>query len=411
MSMPKRLVMIGAPFALIGLAIFVVVVLAMNRPQPPEREVAPSAMVVDVIEAQASQGFFEIQAQGTVRPRTRTSLAAEVSGRIVEVADNLVAGGFFRAGDVLAEIDPSDYEAALLQAEADLASARARLADEKARSDQAARDWQRMHGEAREPGELVLRLPQVAGAEAAVQAAEAAVMRARRNLERTRIRLPYDGLIERREVDLGQYVSPGTVLAVAFAVDRAEIRLPLPDQDLAFIDLPAPGTDRPSPSPVTLVGSVAGRLGQWHGQVVRTEGVVDEGTRMTYLVVEVQDPYGLLDERRSVPLTIGTFVQARIRGRDASGLMDLPRAALREDDTIYLANSEDQLEIRPVTVIRSTAQRVYVSNDLEPGDRIITTALQAPVPGMRLRVRESAAPDPQLRLLPAGELVAHPDRS
>ncbi len=407
--MPKRFIMITAPFALIALAVLVVVVLAMNRPQPPEREVAPSAMVVDVIEAQASQGFFEIQAQGTVRPRTRTSVAAEVSGRIVKVADNLVAGGFFRAGEVLAEIDPSDYEAALLQAEADLASARARLADEKARSEQAARDWQRMHGEDREPGELVLRLPQVAGAEASVQAAEAAVMRAQRNLERTRIQLPYDGLIQSREVDLGQFVSTGTVLAVAFAVDRAEIRLPLPDQDLAFVELPSPGADRPSPSPVTLIGSVAGRLGQWQGQVVRTEGVVDEATRMTYLVVEVGDPYGLLGASRQVPLKIGTFVQARIQGRDASGLMELPRAALREDDTVYLANREDRLEILPVTVIRSTAQRVYVSNELEPGDRIITTALQAPVPGMRLRVRESTTPDPQLRLLPAGEMVANPD--
>ncbi len=402
----KRIAMIIAPFAIVLMAIVIVIILAMSRPQPPEREATPSAMLVDVIEPRKSEGFFEIQAQGTVRPRTRTSLAAEVSGRIVEVSDNLVSGGFFRSGEVLAKIDPSDYQAALIQAEADLASARARLADEKARSEQAARDWQRMHGDAREPGELVLRLPQVAGAEAAVQAAEAAVLRAERNLERTRIQLPYDGLVQSREVDLGQYVSPGTVVAVTFAVDRAEIRLPLSDQDLAFLDLPMTGQDEARTTPVQLTGTVAGQIGSWEGQVVRTEGVVDESTRLTYAVVEVRDPYGLLDERpRSLPLKIGTFVHARVQGRDAAGLLDLPRAALREGDTVYLADQSDQLEIRQVDVVRSTPQRVYVSNHLEPDDRIILTSIQAPVPGLRLSIREVETPEPQLRLLPTGELA------
>src|SRR6056297_1796808 len=180
---------------MISLSVAVVVMLARNRPSPPEREPTVTAMLVDVISPEKSSGFFTVRAQGAVTPRTETTVAAEVSGRLVSVAENFAAGGFFQAGETLAEIDPSDYEAALLQAEAELASARSRLADERARSEQARRDWQRMNGEDREPGELVLRLPQVAGAKAAVQAGQASVLRARRNLERTRISLPFDGLV------------------------------------------------------------------------------------------------------------------------------------------------------------------------------------------------------------------------
>lgn len=386
-------------------AIAVVIMLAMNRPQPEQRELATSAMVVDVIAAQSSQGNFMVSGQGTVRPRTETALAAEVSGRVMRLSDQFVAGGFFRAGDVLVEIDPSDYEAALLQAEADLAGARATLADETARSDQARRDWQRLHGEGREPGELVLRLPQVARAQASVQAAEAAVLRARRNLERTKIRLPYDGLVRSRQVDLGQYVSTGSPVGQTFAVDEAEVRLPLSDQDLAFLDLPAPGRANATHTEVRLSGLVAGQRGEWQAEVVRTEGVIDESTRLTYAVARISDPYGLLGENRPVPLPMGTFVQAEIRGRSAAGLIELPRSALRDGQTVLIANAEDRLEIRPVEVIRATPRSVYVYNAIEEGDRIITTAILAPIPGMSLRVREIELPEPELRLTPPDEEI------
>lgn len=380
---------------MIALSIGAVVMLAKNRPAPPEREPTVTAMLVDVISPEQSIGHFTVTTQGTVMPRTETSVAAEVSGRLISVAENFTAGGFFRAGQTLAEIDPSDYRAALLQAEAELASARSRLADEQARSEQARRDWQRLHGSDREPGELVLRLPQVAGAEAAVQAAEAGVLRARRNLERTRISLPFDGLVRARQANLGQFVNTGTPLAVVFAVDVAEIRLPLSQQDLAFLDLPAPGQpDRSSPIPVTLTGQVAGRSFQWQGQIARTEGVVDQATRLVHAVAEIRDPYGLLESPREMPLAMGTFVEAEIRGRTSAGLIQLPRDALRDGNNVYLANAEDELEIRSVEVLRTTPERAYVRNSLKPGDRVITTAIQAPIPGLPLQVRGANGSDP-----------------
>lgn len=399
----KRWIRLSLPPALIVVSILVVVVLAMTRSSPEQREPVVAAMLVDVTEVEPSQERFKVNAQGTVRPRTETTLVAEVSGQIVRQSDAFAAGGFFRAGDVLAEIDPSDYRAALLQAEAELATARSVLADEQARSDQARRDWQRLHGSEREPNELVLRLPQLAGAQAAVQAREAAVLRARRNLERTRIRLPYDGMIRVRNVDIGQYVSAGTTLGVAFAVDVAEVRLPLSDRDLAFLDLPLPGQTAENPPEVILSATVSGEPGRWTGYVARTEGVVDEASRLTYVVTEIRDPYGLLEATYSRPLPMGTFVQAEIVGRDAAGLLVLPRAALRDGNTVYLANGDDRLEIRAVEVVRATPERVYVRNDIQPGERVITTAIQAPIPGLTLRVREALDQTPDYLLDPSAE--------
>lgn len=393
------------PPALIVGAIVIVVILASNRTEPPAREAMVTSMLVDVIEAAESQGAFSVKAQGIVRPQTQTSVSAEVGGRLVEVSDRFVAGGFFNAGDVLAQIDPSDYEAALLQAQAELASAQATLADETARSEQAQRDWERMHGAERIPNDLVLRLPQVARAKASVDAAKASVLRAQRNLERTQIRLPYDGMVRARNVDLGQFVGAGTVLGVAFAIDLAEVRLPLSNQDRAFLNLPRAGDVGAQGPEVRLTANVDGQTAQWVGRVVRTEGVIDENTRLSYAVVSVEDPYqrragSNSEQTPPVILSMGTFVEGTIEGRSATGLIQLPRSALRSGDRVFVATEKDELEIREVEVVRATTDEVYVRNSLYPGDRVITTGITTPIPGSKLRIRRING-EAILRLIPA----------
>jgi hypothetical protein len=207
--------------------------------------------------------------------------------------------------------------------------------------------------------------------------------------------------VRARQVDLGQYVSTGTPLGVAFAVDVAEIRLSLSDQDLAFLELPQPGVIQTDADiPVTLSGTVSGRRGSWDARIVRTEGVVDESTRLVNAVAVVDDPYGLLGRERELPLPMGTFVRADIRGRASGGLIELPRSALRDNNTVFLANDSNELEIRSVEVLRATAQRAYVRNALKSGDRVITTAIQAPIPGLPLRVRDNVEGSQPLPALP-----------
>lgn len=371
---------------LAGIVIFVgLVVLGQNR-EPERKDESTAALLVDAIPARVESLNLTITSQGAVRPRTETILVPEVSGKIVEVSPNFIAGGFFRAGEVLLQIDPSDYDAALQSAQAQLASRQAQLADQKARSEQALRDWRNL-GREGEPSDLTLRKPQLAEAEAAVLAAEAALQKARRDLERTRIRLPYDGLVRSKQADVGQYVTPGNVLGITFAVDTAEVRLPLTSRDLAFLDLPATGgTGAENRLPVRLTAEGSGLTGEWEAEIIRTEGVIDESSRVIHAVAQVVDPYGLLGVSEHPPLRVGTFVRAGITGRAVENVVVLPRSVLRANDTVLIANAERQLEIRPVDVLRAEPDTVYLEDGVAAGELVISTALDAPIPGTRVAV-------------------------
>lgn len=387
------------PLGLIALSIIIVVVMvAIAKGKRPERkDTTTQAVLVEAIPAQLSSLNFTIYSQGPVEPRTQTTLVAEVAGQIVSVSDNFIAGGFFREGEMLLQIDPSDYETALLRAQAELAARRAQYADQKARSDQALKDWTNL-GREGAPSDLVLRKPQLAEAQAAVQAAEAALQEAERDLERTHIRVPYDGLVRSKLVDIGQYVAPGTPLGVTFAIDTAEIRLPLSNSDLEYLDLPsATRLDQDHRVPVVLTGESADSNATWRAQIVRTEGVVDQSSRVIYAVAEVVDPYGVLGRSDQPELKMGSFVRAEIQGRRVEDVVVLPRSVLRPDDTVLIANEQRKLELRPVTVARSEPRNVYISDGIRAGERVVTTSLDAPIPGMQLAIAgETPANDGEL---------------
>ncbi|MDH3789689.1 MAG: efflux RND transporter periplasmic adaptor subunit, partial [Xanthomonadales bacterium] len=342
------------PLLLIAMSVLAVIamVTVAKGKRPEIKEDASPAVRIDAIPAEVASLNFSVYSQGTVRPRTETALVAEVPGQIVSVSENFIAGGFFREGEVLLQIDPSDYETGLLSAQAALAARKAQYSEQKARSEQALKDWNNL-GRQGEPSELTLRLPQLAEAKAAVQAAEAKLQEARRDLQRTRIKVPYDGLVRSKLVDVGQFVGAGTPLGVTFSVDKAEIRLPLSNSDMAYLDLPsATRLDRTERVPVMLTADGAVTGGEWSAEIVRTEGVVDEASRVIYAVAEVIDPYGVLGLSQQAELKMGSFVRAEIQGRRADDVVVLPRAVLRPDDTVLVANDERKLEIRQVSVVR-----------------------------------------------------------
>ncbi len=387
------------PLGLIVVAVVAVVVMVIiSRGQrPPRVDSGQSAVLVEAVPARARSTRFTVTSQGPVRSRTQTVLVAEVSGRVVSVSDDFVAGGFFRAGEVLLEIDPSDYRTAVKSAEAALASRQAQLADEQARSAQAIKDWRNL-GRSGEPPALVAREPQLAEAQANVLAAEAELERAQRNLQRTRITVPYDGLVRTKGVDLGQFVAAGTQLGATFSVDTAEIRLPLSSADLEFLELPRATDLDPSDYPaVSLQAEVAGTTRHWDARLIRTEGVIDESSRVLYAVAEVRDPYGLLGESTQDELRMGTFVRAAIEGRRIENAVVLPRHSLRADSTLLVANDERELEVRQVTVARAEPDVVWLSDGVSDGELVVTTNLDAPIPGTRLVIageRDNAAPTP-----------------
>lgn len=415
MTFAKKFFRFILPVGMIALAIVAVVVMSILAAgkRPPRQDTGQAAVLVEAVPARARSLNFVVESQGPVRPRTETTLVAEVAGRVVSVSPDFVAGGFFRKGEVLLEIDPSDYATAVKRAEASLASRKAQLADEQARSRQAIQDWKNL-GRSGEVPDLVARKPQLADAEANVLAAEADLDKARRDLQRTRITVPYDGLVRSKRVDVGQFVGAGTQLGVTFSVDTAEIRLPLSSTDVAFLNLPrATDTDLEDYPAVSLQAIVAGETRTWEARLIRTEGVVDETSRVLYAVAEVVDPYGLLGESTQDELRMGTFVRAAIEGRFIENAVILPRFVLRNDNTVLVANEERELEVRQVTVARAEPDEVYLSGGVSDGELVITTTLDAPIPGTRLIISgedptgltaPSDIPDdvPSTAALPAG---------
>lgn len=381
----QRLLLVTA--ILVGAVAIAVLLKFGLRQEPPKRDIDDRALLVDVMTLESGSVQFTVQSQGTVLPRTQTVLSAEVSGAIVEISPKFIAGGVFQPGEVLMRIDPTDYSVSVKQAQALLRQRQIEFdGAEKLRS-------QGYRAEA-----------EFASAAAALASAEAEVVRAKRNLERTYIQLPYEGMVLSKDADLGQFVNPGTRLGVAFATNHAEVRLPLTDQDLAFVELPdaaeitgTGGADGPA---VTLTAVQKGHPVEWQAQIVRSEGVVDEKSRVTYAVARIDDPYRL--HASGTPLPVGTFVGAKIKGSAVEGAMRVPRSALRGSSQLLFVDDENKIRIRTVNVVRADAQYAYVAGDELLGERIAVTGIDTPLNGMLVRTTD----DPQTDGNSSGQVAA-----
>jgi RND family efflux transporter MFP subunit len=237
-----------------------------------------------------------------------------------------------------------------------------------------------------------LREPQLGLARANLDAARAALAKAELDLDRTVLRPPFDGRTLSASVDVGQFVGMGQVVGRIHGIETAEIPVPVPDEDLAWIDAPTPRVNADGTlawegegSPVEVVARFAGSLHRWTGRVARTEAAVDERSRMVTLVVEVDDPYR--SDGRRPPLAVGMFVEVRIHGRELPGAVAIPRSALRGRDEVWVARPDSTLEVRAVDVARAEVGRVIVGDGLAPGEWIVTSSLEAPTTGMRVRPR------------------------
>ncbi|MCH8537537.1 MAG: efflux RND transporter periplasmic adaptor subunit [Alkalimonas sp.] len=378
---PKQIKII-LPIVIVVLAVAVLIFLSKARQPAEQREELPTGVLVDAITAQVEDIQYRIASQGTVQPKLKTSLISEVNGRITEVSENFVEGGFFAKGELLVKVEQDDYLTAVKAAEANLARASASLEEEKARVRVAEEEWASFtEGVAPELG---LRRPQLARELANVRSAEAELERAVRDLSRTEIRAPFAGMLQSRSVNLGQFISRGSNLGMIFGTDLAEVRLPLTDHDTAFITLPSRGQG--GYPEVKLTAAIAGNLHQWQGSLIRTEGVLDERSRVIYGVVQVDDPYQLQAHSKAEPLRFGRFVQAQIAGVSSQQVVVLPRNLLRPQNQVLLVDAEHKLEFRDVTVQRTDERYAYVTAGLQAGDLLAISAMPNPLPGMQVRL-------------------------
>ncbi len=368
----RALLIAGIITGAVGLAVG----LSQMKPPPETKDIPDVAPLVEILPLVESSASFRIASQGTVRPRTETIVSAEVSGSIVGISPKFIAGGVFAKGEELLRIDPTNYLVAVDQAKATLTQRQIEY-----------------------DGALKLRTQgyraesEYASAAAALATAKADLVKAERNLERTYITLPYDGMVRVKEADLGQYVSPGSRLGITFATDYAEVRLPLTDQDLAFIDLPdaadISGSGAAQGPLVDLSAVQKGQMAHWQAQIVRTEGVVDEKNRVTYAVARIPDPYKLnTNMSAESALPMGTFVAANIEGATVDNVVRIPRSALRGNNQLMFVDAENRLHIRNVDILRADAEYAYLRGGAIIGERISTTALESPINGMKVRTSD-----------------------
>lgn len=371
--------------------------LYIMRPAAEIAEPVYAAVTVDVATVVKENLRIEVQAQGTVTPLQETAILAEVKGRIIEVAKDFQVGGFVSRNEILLRIDPRDYQTSLLHAQAALEAAESALVQEKGRGEVAQREWEKLPKNSQrspEARDLYLRKPQLEEANARFLAAQADLNTARDNLERTIIRAPYDALIRQKNTDLGQFVAPGTALADIFSVETAEVRLPIPQSKLAYLELPGLGGYKDG-SAIDLYTDVNGDIKHWPAHLDRTEGVFDERSRVLYTVARIDDPYGLRHPGR-LPLRIGTFVNASIEGRQLNQVVVLPRYVLRAGSYVWVVDESGHLRNRPVTSLRTGGDWVYISAGLDEGEQVSLTGLDASFTGALVQIK-SATPSNTLK--------------
>ncbi len=371
-----------APLLVLAGSIAVTMGLFSNKPIPEKREQGPRPITVFVEPVQRDSVILEVVTQGEVRSRVSIDMVAEVSGRITAVSPEFMEGGAVSPDATLVQIDDIDYQLALSQAEARVAEAQVALELALADADVARKQ---LIGTPN-PSDLALKKPQVAEARAVLKAADADLEQAQVNLARTRVSLPFVGRIANTYVDLGQYVTMGTPLGQAFATDKVEIRLPITYDQLATLGLPIGfRAEAGSGLPVTLEADVAGSNQQWHGELLRLDASIDRQTRTLYAIAEVEDPYGSNVSASGMPLAVGLYVTATVSGRELADAVRIPRKALRAGDTVYVINSDNELEIRAVSVSHSSPDYAIVDRGVKPGDRLIVSTIRNPIPGMALK--------------------------
>lgn len=368
---------------LVGFA--VAFLLSVAKPKPfPQDAPAPMLPVVDVLTVAPAEQRLTVLSQGTVTARRQIDLVAQVSGVITEVAPSFAAGGFFDRGRQLLQIDPADYELALIQARGRLADAERALAMEQGLARQAKREWRDLGN--REANDLFLRKPQLKAAAAAVDAARADVDGAELALERTHIKAPFNGRVLETLVDLGQFVTAGTPIARYYSIDTAEVRLPLTDRQLALLDLPLryQGNQLGEAVPVVIRARFGGEQWQWRGAITRTDASIAVDSRMLHAVVEIPEPFAAGESGRP-PLMVGQYVEAAIAGKPVSNVVMLPRDALRKGTEIWILDTEDRIVPMPVTVLQSLPDKVAVQAAFADELRVVVSPSVLAVAGTQVR--------------------------
>ena len=377
-SVMKKLV---APLLILALSAAIFVALVSNQPTLQTTVKEPVPVAVRALEINTGPMQLSVSSEGNVQPSVETKLVAQVAGEVIDVSDSLVAGGEFSKGDILLRLDPRDYEIAVTRSQAAMSRAEA---EQRFAAEEAARIKSLYGDELASIAELQNAERLLAVANAALADAKAALMRATVDLERTVFRAPFNGRVRGENVDVGQFVAKGSIIATLYDTDRLQVRLPLADSQLAYLDesYAQTGLAGDTPANVLLTADYAGDTQTWGAKLLRTEGDISVKSRFLHVIVEVTNTLS----SNGVRLPVGLFVDAAIEGRTVDNLVSVPRTALRPDNSVMVINKRNKLEFRDVSIFKLSDSDVLISEGLLSGERISISPLQFVVEGMPVTV-------------------------
>ena len=424
----------------LGVAILGAVALVVLRPAPEERPRESSVPLVRVVALEISDQPLQVDGSGTVQPREEIEIGPEVGGRLTYVDRRFREGSLVPAGTTLLRIDTADYRNRVQQAQADVAAQNVavlqageevriarqeldRFADRRAQDafastieagDYASRILPPREFQDRlapqpsrggSPTRLATREPQLQSARAARDRAQAQLADARLALSRTSVSAPFTGLVRSESAAVGTLVQAGQTLGSIVPVDAYEVRVSLTEDEAALIPgLLGNGGGR---IPAQVYFDYGGLTYRWSARVDRADAILDAETRTIDVFLYVPNPLrgGVRVSEDSEatgapPLLIGSFVRAEIEGASAEPFAQIPAAALRPGNKIWVVR-DGKLRILPVRVIQRTDDFAYITTpSLAAGGRVVTSSLRAPVDGMAVRTgerrRETPAPRPAI---------------
>ena len=386
----RALVLLAVSVVAIGGGAATSVYFMKNRPKPQRRRPPQTAPLVEAQQVHAAAYPVNVQVNGTVIPAEEVTLQAQVTGRVVEVHPDFVEGGLVGEGDVLVRIEPKDYELAIVSQEAQIEAARYQLKAEQGQQDVAQREWELlgMQDDASAlDKELALRQPQLRQTQAALRAAEAGLEKARLDLERTVIKAPCNAVILEAGVRVGDMATPQTPLAALVGTDVYWVQVSIAVDKLKWVVVPRAGGE---PGSAVRIHSATGPVRE--GRVLSLLGDLEREGRMARLLVEVEDPLGLETDGAPAPLLLGEYVRAEILGPTVDNVVHVPREALRDGDQLWLAASDDTLEITQADIVWTNTHHALLRG-LEEGARVILSDVATPVNGMAVQVRGDGPPD------------------
>ena len=358
-----------------------------TKPEPNRETPSSDGLLVETQRVEAATHTVAVQASGQVIPAQQMMISSEVQGRVRWQSPELVAGGRFARGASVLRIDARDYQLNLDSRSAEVRRAQLELQLERSRQAVAQREWEAFGNQDQQGDQaLALRQPQLETAEVSVRSAESAVERARLNLSKTTVRAPFNAMVVSENVDLGQVVGPSSQLATLVGTDAFHVRVSIPVEQLAIVQVPDRNGDG---SEVRVTQQLGSQLIERIGHVVRLLPDVDPVGAMARVLVAIDDPLGLTEENQgSLPMLLGSYVDVQIDAGTLQDVIEVPRLALREGRRVLVRNAESRLEVRSVEVAWGREDSVLVAAGLASGDQVITSRVPTAVRGMLLRVAE-----------------------